>query len=265
MVDVVIGARFDSFDIDVLNVPAAETRTRKDEKVSPRLGLIFKPQENISLYGTYSESFLPRSGEQFANINGDNNQLDPDEFANLEAGVKWDFTPGLSLTAAVFEIEQSSPQVADGDPETLDVIESETQGAEIQLQGRITERLFISAAIATWMARSSAGPGPPGARLGSFRRPWPRSGARSTSPTSSAWASASPIRDESFINNSNTATLPAYARLDAAAFYDLRDTLRVQLNVENLTDTLYFPNAHSTHQATVGAPLNAKLTISGRF
>ena len=43
------------------------------------------------------------------------------------------------------------------------------------------------------------------------------------------------------------------------------ETLRVQLNVENATDELYFPNAHATHQATVGAPLNAKLTISGRF
>ena len=70
---------------------------------------------------------------------------------------------------------------------------------------------------------------------------------------------------ESFINNSNTAVLPSYTRVDAAAYYDISDTFRVQLNVENLTDELYFPNAHSTHQATVGAPLNATLTISGRF
>ena len=36
-------------------------------------------------------------------------------------------------------------------------------------------------------------------------------------------------------------------------------------NVENLFDTEYFPNAHSTHQVTVGAPLSARIAISGRF
>ena len=105
--DVIVGARFDSFDIEVFNVPANEARNRKDEEISPRLGLVFKPRERISFYGSYSESFLPRSGEQFANINGNNNRLDPNTFTNLEAGVKWDFSQGLSLTAAVFEIEQS--------------------------------------------------------------------------------------------------------------------------------------------------------------
>ena len=50
-------------------------RTRKDEEFSPRGGILLKPQENISIYASYSESFLPRSGEQFANINGSNNVL----------------------------------------------------------------------------------------------------------------------------------------------------------------------------------------------
>ena len=71
---------------------------------------------------------------------------------------------------------------------------------------------------------------------------------------------------DSFIDNGNNATLPAYTRLDAAAYYNLSDNLRIQLNIENLTDETYFPHAHSTHQVSVGAPLSARLTIvSGRF
>ncbi|MEM8930722.1 MAG: TonB-dependent siderophore receptor, partial [Acidobacteriota bacterium] len=143
--DITLGARFDSFDIDVFNVPANETRTRKDEEVSPRLGLVFKPRENVSFYASYSESFLPRSGEQFANINGNNNRLDPNTFANLEAGVKWDFGRGLSLTAALFEIEQESPVVSDSDAGTFDIIETTVDGFEVQLQGLVTDRWFISA------------------------------------------------------------------------------------------------------------------------
>ena len=48
-------------------------------------------------------------------------------------------------------------------------------------------------------------------------------------------------QDESFINNGNTAVLPSYTRLDAAAYYDLTGQLHLQLNIENLTDELYFP------------------------
>ena len=145
MLDLIVGARFDSFDIKVFNVPADETRSRKDEEITPRVGLVFKPLESISIYGSFSESFLPRSGEQFANINGNNNQLDPNTFTNLEAGVKWDFSQELSLTAAVFEIEQSSPQVADNDPSTLDVIDSKIKGFEAQVKGLVTNRWFVSA------------------------------------------------------------------------------------------------------------------------
>ena len=78
--DLILGARFDSFDIDVDSfgrdnggITFIENRTRDDDEVSPRAGLIYKPQENVSIYISYSESFQPRSGEQFANINGSKN------------------------------------------------------------------------------------------------------------------------------------------------------------------------------------------------
>ena len=72
-------------------------------------------------------------------------------------------------------------------------------------------------------------------------------------------------QDESFINNGNSALLPVYTRVDAAVFYNVSEDLRVQVNVENLFDELYFPNAHSTHQASVGAPVNARIAVTGRF
>ena len=263
--DVIIGARSDSFDIEVFNVPANEKRSRKDEEISPRVGLVFKPEENTSLYGSFSESFLPRSGEQFANINGNNNQLDPNTFSNLEAGVKVDFSQGLSLTASIFEVEQSSPQVADDDPETLDVIDSEISGFELQLQGQVADNWFILAGYGNLDGEQVNRSGPTGRRP----RELPEN-------MFSVWNSFQvtdqfglglglTYQDSSFVNNGNTAVLPSYTRIDAAAFYEVSDTLRVQVNVENVTDELYFPNSHSTHQATVGAPLNARVAIIGRY
>ena len=263
--DIVLGARFDQFEIDVFNVPADDSRSKQDEEVSPRLGLVLKPRENMSLYASYSESFLPRSGEQFANINGSKGQLDADTFANTELGFKWDISPALSFTAAVFEIEQESPQVADNDPETLDVIKSETDGFELQLEGQLTEAWYISAAYSYLDGEQMGRTGSKGLRprelpenmfsVWNFVQFTPKLGA----------GLGLTYQDESFINNSNTARLPSYTRVDAALYYEWSDDLRVQLNFENLGDTVYFPSSHSTHQASVGAPFNARLAVTMDF
>jgi len=144
-VDIVLGARLDSFDIEVNNLLVGDFRTRKDNEMSPRLGLIFKPQENISLYGSYSESFLPRSGEQFANINGENNDLEPDIFENSELGLKWDFAAGLSFTAAYFQNEQIRADRDNITGEGFEIRGLEVEGFELQLQGQITDRFFVTA------------------------------------------------------------------------------------------------------------------------
>ena len=263
--DVILGARFDHFEIDVFNVPANDVSSRTDEEVSPRFGLVYKPAENMSLYGSYSESFLPRSGEQFANINGSKGQLDPNTFENMEVGFKWDFGSGVSLTAAAFQIQQTSPQVADNDPSTLDVIETETDGVEIQLDGQLTDFWYLSASYTYLDGEQVGRTGPSDKR--------PRELPENMFSIWNAFQFSQKFsgglgltyQDESFINNSNSAVLPSYTRVDAALYYQLSNTLRIQVNVENLTDTGYFPSSHSTHQATVGAPLNARFAITKDF
>lgn len=263
--DLVLGARFDSFDIGVFNVPADERRSRTDEEISPRGGMIFKPFEEISIYASYSETFLPRSGEQFTDINGVSNQLDPDTFSNLEAGVKWDFTRGLSFTAAIFEIEKSSPQISDDDPETLDVIDSEITGFETQLKGAINDRWYISAGYSYLDGEQVDRGGDTGLRPRELPKHMFSIWNNFVITDKFGLGVGATYQDESFINNGNTAVLPSYTRFDAAAYYNVSERFSLQLNVENLTDELYFPNAHATHQATVGEPLNARLTANFRF
>ena len=72
-------------------------------------------------------------------------------------------------------------------------------------------------------------------------------------------------QDESLTGNGSSSKLPSFVRVDAAAYYSITDDIRVQLNVENLFDTDYYPTSHSTHQATVGAPINANLGFTARF
>lgn len=261
--DLVLGARFDSFDIEVFDArpTVLETRNRKDEEVSPRAGLIYKPQENISIYASYSESFLPRSGEQYANINGDADQLDPDTFTNQEIGIKWDFADSMSFTAAIFENEQVSLDNDPNDPEGFVEVDSDVSGFELQLQGYITDKWYVTANYSNLDGENSDGVD---------LRELPEN-------TLSVWTTyqvndvfgfglGATYQDESNILTAvETPVLPSYTRVDASAYYDINDKMRLQLNVENLTDELYFPNAHSRHQATVGAPINARLSLIGSF
>ena len=263
--DVVVGARFDSFDIDVNNVVANEKRSRKDEEVSPRAGLVYKPVENVSLYASYSESFLPRSGEQFANINGDNNDLDPNTYENREIGLKWDFSPGLSLTLAVFENEESSPQVDDNDPNAFVVVDSEIEGYEIQLQGNLSENWFITASYGNLDGEIVDQDGSTGFRPRELPEHMASIWSTYRLTERLGFGLGASYQDESFVNDSNSVTLPSYTRVDMAIYYDLTDKLRLQLNIENLTDERYFPNAHSTYQITVGESRNARLSLSGEF
>jgi len=263
--NLVLGARFDSFDIEVDDVKNGTFLARKDEEVTPRAGLIIKPQQNISIYASYSRSFLPRSGEQFTDLGGGRDALAPNTFTNLEAGIKVDFDTGLSFTAAVFEIEQSSPQPNDDDPATLDVIDSTIQGFELQLNGNVNYFWQVQAGFSYLDGEQVNRFGPTGLR--------PRELPEVMASLWNSFQVSDRIglglgithQGESFIDNGNRGVLPAYTRVDAAAWWDVSDFVRVQLNIENATDELYFPNSHALHQVTVGEPLNARIGLNARF
>ena len=299
--DIILGVRYDSFDITVDNIETfidtgiRDITERRDDRVSPRLGFVLKPQENISFYGSFSESFLPRSGEQFADLPDDPNTpdddtLDPNTFSNLELGLKWDFTPDLSFTAAIFEIEQSSPQeaapirdenglVIDANAGTLEVVDSQIFGIEAQIQGQITDQWSVSAGYSFLEGDQVAAADvvdsngqvviAQGEDNGLILRELPRHSFNFWSryqilPKFGLGAGLT-FQDESFADNGNNTVLPSFVRLDAAIFYELRDDLHLQINVENLTDTEYFPNAHTANNISVGAPINARFTIRGQF
>ena len=258
---IMLGGRFDTFDITVRDIKNGTSESREDEEVSPRAGLIFKPQENLSLYVSYSESFLPRSGEQFKSLSSSSARLDPDVFESTEIGVKWDIRENLSFTVSYFDSEQTQA-VRDSDTgENSEIVGLQVDGIELELKGQVTDRLYLALGYSDLDGETAKGGEP---------REIPEQ-------TASLWATYEvneqfgiglgiTHQGESNIKNDKPGLiLPDYTRVDFAAYYDLADDLSVQLNVENLTDELYFPHSHSTHQASVGEPLNARVSLRKRF
>ena len=253
--NMVLGGRFDDFDLSVVDVygNSGGNASKVDEEFSPRFGLVFKPQENLSVFGSYSESFIPKSGGQYADLKGSKKQkTDPDVYENKEFGVKYELENGLSLTAALYNSTAVKPtgSVADGD---YAVTETSTKGFELTATGNVTENWFISA----------------GANIVNGTVP-----AEVAENSYSVWNLVK-VSDQfslglGYISKGDTVgkgstKLPSYDRLDVSAYYTVNEYMRLQLNVENVTDELYFPYSYGSGQVTVGAPVHATLRLSGRF
>ena len=256
-----LGARVDTFDITVKDIKSGTSQSREDDEVSPRAGIIFKPAENISWYVSYSESFLPRSGEQFKKLTADAARLDPDVFENTEFGVKWEITPDLYFTAAYFDSEQTQAVRDSETGENSEIVGLQVDGFELELKGDVNEKLSIAVGVTSMDGETSSG-GEPREIPDTQASLW----ATYQVNDRFGWGFGFTHQGESNISNNKPGlVLPDYTRVDFAAYYMISDEWSMQFNVENLTDELYFPHSHSTHQASVGEPMNARISIRRNF
>ena len=257
---VLLGGRLDQFDITVDDIKAGTSQSREDDEFSPRAGIIYKPEDNVSLYLSYSESFLPRSGEQYKKLTADSAALDPDVYEGTEIGVNWDITPDLSLRASYFDSEQTIA-TRDESGEGAEVLGLQVDGIELEIKGQVSDQLYVSFGYSDMDGETSSG-GEPREIPENTMSLWTAYQVND----SFGYALGVTRQGESNISNNKPGLiLPDYTRVDFAAFYDFSEDLTVRLNIENITDEVYFPHSHSTHQASVGEEVNARLSITRRF
>ena len=262
-IQLVLGLRYDDFRISSTNRMDGFTASRSDGKWSPRAGLILKPQENISLYASYAISFLPQSGDQFTVLDVTTATLAPEEFRNLEAGVKWDITPSLAFTAAAYRLDRLNSRAKDpisGNPVLSG--KSRATGFETTLVGQVSRdfQLTLGYALQEGEIRAATIAALAGSSLAQLPRhqfsAWTRYDV-----TQQLGIGLGVVHQSSqWTTISNAVRLPAFTRVDAAIYYDVSDAFTLQLNVENLTDAKYFPSAHTDYNISTGKPLSARLT-----
>ncbi|PLK27892.1 TonB-dependent siderophore receptor [Novosphingobium sp. TH158] len=267
-VQVVAGLRYDDFRIATVNRINNFAAERTDGKWSPRVGLILKPQGNVSLYASYAISFLPQSGDQFSVLDATTATLAPEEFRNLEAGVKWDITPSLAFTAAAYRLDRLNTRATDPvNGNTVLTGKSRATGFEAALIGQVTRdfQLTLGYALQEGEIRATTTAAPAGRTLAQLPRHQFSAWTRYDVTPKLGLGLGLIHQSSSFATISNAVNLPAFTRIDAAVFYKVNDALQLQLNVENLTDEDYFPSAHTDNNISTGKPLNARLTARVKF
>ncbi len=268
-VQAIVGVRYDRFDLTYHNNRNADTITRIDDLVSPRFGLVIKPVTTLSLYGSYSVSHLPSSGDQFSSLTTVAQQVKPERFENIEAGAKWDIRRTLFLTAAIYRLDRTNTRATDpNNPSAIVQTGSQrTNGFELGLTGNILPKWSVSGGYAYQNARitSSTTAAPAGRQV-----------AQVPHNTFSLWnryqftnrlgAGLGLIaRSDMFAAIDNTMVLPSYLEADAAVFYSFNENWRLQANIENLSNTRYFVNAGNNTNITPGSPRGVKVGLVARF
>jgi catecholate siderophore receptor len=266
---VIAGLRFDYFDLQYHDNRKGNNVRRIDQLLSPRAGLVFKPITPLSIYWSYSVSYLPSSGDQFSSLTNITEQVEPEKFSNYEAGVKWDIGPYLSLTTAVYRLDRTNTRSIDpNDPTRIVQTGSQrTNGFEVGVNGSITQAWKIAGGYAYQDAfvTSATAAAPAGAQV-----------AQVPHHTFSLWNNYQIFRrlgvglgilnrTDMFAAIDNMVTLPGYTRADAAVFVPLGEKLRLQANIENLFNKKYYINADSNNNISPGFSRALRIGLIARF
>jgi len=263
------GLRYDRFDLEYHNNRNGDTLGRVDNLLSPRAGIVYKPVVPVSVYGNYSVSYLPSSGDQFSSLTVITQQVEPEQFTSYEVGAKWDVRPALSLTTAVYRLDRTNTRATDpNDPTRIVQTGSQrTNGYELGINGALTPAWKIAGGYAYQNAFVSSATA--AAKAGAIVGQVPRN-------TFSLWNNYQVhprvglglgvlYRSDMFATIDNTVVLPAYTRADAAAFVRLTREVRLQLNVENLFDANYYTNADSNTNISFGFPRAVRVGVTTSF
>ena len=269
-VQVIVGLRYDRFSVDLTDRRNGALFTTDDGLVSPRAAVVYKPVVPISFYASYTRSYLPRAGEQLASLSLTTQALAPENFRNHEIGAKWDITPSLALTGALYRLDHGNVVVRDAlDPTISHLVDAErSTGLELEVSGNITPRWLVQGGYAFQngeITQSLSATVVAGARLAQVPRHsfsiWNRY------DVSEAWGMGLGVvsMSDRFVATDNTVVLPGFARVDAAVFFRLTPQLRAQVNVENAFDTKYYWAAHSNNNIAPGSPRAVRFAVVTRF
>jgi catecholate siderophore receptor len=266
------GLRWDRFNSHYSEATTGSAFSRNDTELSPRAALVFKPDASQSYYLSYGNSSNPAI--EYLSLAPTSGSLSPEKDDTTEAGMKLDFLHrSLSLTGAVFDTLLVNARQADPDDPTVQLLpfDQRVLGAELGLSGYLTNELEIQAGYTHLDDRISASTDAPavGKRVPNM-------------PTDSLnlWMEWEPGRtwkfgggplymSQRFADTYNTAGVPAYVVFNAMVSYRVNAHLDLQLNLNNLTDKLYYSSLYYTevdeNHAVPGPGRTLLLTARMRF
>lgn len=291
-VDIIAGVRFDSYSLKFVNTlqnprPTldnyyGQTLTNNVGKWSPRVGLIVKPFEQLSLYGSYTRSFLPAAGDQFTTLTVSQANLQPQGFENVEAGFKAEITPTLLFTGAIYNLNRSNQPIQVNALYNV-LTNTRTVGGELAVVGNVTKEWEVSLGYGNQHAYVTSsdrvlglGAGPLFSEKGkvvpsvpqntfTFWNKYDVGTLMGFAPGVFGVGSGVVYNSQFYAALDNAVIVPGYARWDGAVYVKLSENISGQVNVENILGANYYASAHNNNNIMPGAPRQAFVTVNAKF
>ena len=266
--EILAGLRYDRFSLDFTNLLVPGDFQRTDNLWSPRFGLVYKPVANASLYFSYSKSFLPQSGDQFNSLDASTAALEPESFENIELGGKWDVSPNFNMTLAIYQLDRTNTRAPGATPGVIELTgRQRSQGLEFSANGNLLDNWELSAGFALQDAEllDTTTAAPAGRKVPLVPHVQLAAWSRYNIIDPVGVGLGVVYQSSSYASISNAVVLPAYTRVDAAAFWPLTKGLEVQVNIENLFNIRYFPTSHNDNNISPGLPRTARFTVRTSF
>ncbi|NDJ16908.1 TonB-dependent siderophore receptor [Myxacorys almedinensis A] len=268
-----IGGRYDWISNETGPIDGDRT-SQNDGAFSPRIGLVYQPSKNVSLYTSYVQSFRPASGR-----NQDNKPFEPTRGTQYEIGVKVDFLDGkLSTTLAAYNLTKTNVLTPDPDPDLarqgfqVQVGEQRSRGIELDVAGEILPGWNIIASYAltdTQVTEDNSIPSTVGNRF--INVPQHQASLWSTYTIQEGDLQGLGFGLGLFYvgerqgDLANSFQVRDYLRTDAAIYYR-RNGFNAAINVRNLFDIDYVSSANfGTLYINRGNPLTIVGSVSWEF
>ena len=243
------GIRWDRFDVDGVNATLAPV-SQQVNLPSLRAGLVYKPVQSGSIYGSYGTSMSPSL--EGLSYGTSNTSIPPEKTYTVEAGSKWEVANSrLLLTGALFRVAKDNartPGLSPTDPPQVLAGRQVPRGIELSASGAITRAIRILGSYTLIDARIQSSNNP--LEVGKHFQNTPRNAA-------SVWVTyaarrltlgAGPrVMDRRYGNNTNTRFVDGFWTLDAMASYRVNRYLDLQLNMSNLNNAYYFERLGGGH------------------
>lgn len=262
------GVRVDRFAVAVDDrLPANLDLSRTDVAASPRVGVIYQPRQSVSLYSSYSYTFLP-SGQTLG-LAANTADLGPENAKNYEVGAKADVLHRrLTLTAALFRLDRSNMKNVDPNDPTRLVLtgQQRTDGLTVTAAGRLGSRFELYGGYAEFDARitRTTTAAPAGRQPGLVPRRQASLWVARELSTRLRLAGGLVSQTKTFTSFTNAVELPGFTRLDGAVFYRMKD-VTLSLNATNLTNARYYATANGDNNISPGAPRSVQLALRTTF
>jgi iron complex outermembrane recepter protein len=247
---------------------------RKDERFSPRIGLLYRPVDWFSVYGNWVNSLGSNQG-----ITATGAAQPPQIGKQYEFGFKTEwFDRRLTANLAFYHLNKSNVLTKDLESSnpfaTTAIGLSRSRGIELDVTGRVTEDLSVIASYAyTDAVVAHDNSGLEGNRLpnvpmnsGSL---WLKYDLSRITPVDGLSVGVGTyVVGARQGDNQNTFTMPGYVRLDTFAAYRFNvgpTRLTAQLNVRNLLDKRYYESTdpNSNVGPRLGVYPGSPLTVLG--